>query len=58
MNQAEFEKQQQETREALAKRWAEKMADQELGIKSRSKCFSGFKTFKYNEMAYELRNER
>ena len=57
MNQAEFEKKQQETREALAKRWAEKMADQELGIKSSSKCFSGFKSFKYNEMAYELRGE-
>jgi hypothetical protein len=57
MSQAEFEKQQQATRELLAKRWAEKMADQELGIRSNTKNFSGFKSFKHNEMVYELKSE-
>jgi hypothetical protein len=57
MSQAEFEKQQQATRELLAKRWAEKMVDQELGIRSNTKDFSGFKSFKYKEMAYELKGE-
>jgi hypothetical protein len=57
MSQAEFEKQQQATRELLAKRWAEKMADQELGIRSNTKNFSRFKSFKHNEMVYELKSE-
>lgn len=58
MNEAEFKKYQEETRQVMAKRWAEKMADQELGIKRSAKDFSGFKSFKRNEMAYELRNEQ
>jgi len=45
---------QRETRENLARIWAAKAAEEPL---TRAKDFTGFKQFKFNELAKELSDE-